>query len=157
MNSEPGPSKSHGSTVLTAACVNSNLQAISVVVDTRLPQAPSKASNPQEAHLSSSVSMGTLFFSHVIRGLGSPWIWHWKRATPPSSPTMAWGCTWKSDMAGETDKGGVQIRWGAEGELRGHPLKGRVGLRQDSSLGDILALPQPSPAMGRHTPTPETT
>ena len=56
---------------------------------------------PHGAHLSLSVSMGTLFFSHMIRGLGSPWIWHWKRATPPSSPATAWGCTWKSDMAGE--------------------------------------------------------
>lgn len=45
--------------------------------------------SPPGAHLSLSVSMGTLFFSQVIRGLGSPWIWHWKRATPPSSPTVA--------------------------------------------------------------------
>lgn len=67
---------------------------------------PASRSRPPRAHLSLSVSMGTLFFSQVMRGLGSPWIWHWKRATPPSSPTVAWGCTWKSDMAGER-KGGV--------------------------------------------------
>lgn len=50
---------------------------------------PASWSCPPRAHLSLSVSMGTLFFSQVMRGLGSPWIWHWKRATPPSSPTVA--------------------------------------------------------------------
>lgn len=67
---------------------------------------PLTPSSPPMAHLSLSVSMGTLFFCQVIRGFGSPWIWHWKRATPPSSPTVAWGCTWKSDIAGER-KGSV--------------------------------------------------
>ena len=40
-------------------------------------------------YLSSSVSLGTLFFSQVMKGLGSTWIWHWKRNTLPSSPSVA--------------------------------------------------------------------
>lgn len=108
MSLESGPSKPPGSTILTAAYTSSTVPACRCWWYTWLPQASSQVSYPlsfpQEAHLSSSVSMGTLFFSHVIRGLGSPWIWHWKRATPPSSPMTAWGCTWKSDIAGETEK-----------------------------------------------------
>lgn len=59
------------------------------------------------------------------------------------------GHSW-GDRTGETDKVHCE---GAEGELRGHPLRSRVFLRQDSSLGDIAALPSALLTTGRHTPT----
>lgn len=51
---------------------------------------------------------------------------------------------------GDTDKVHCE---GTESELRGHPLRSRVFLRQDSSLGDIAALPSALLTTGRHTPT----
>lgn len=112
---------------------------------------------PHTAHLSLSVSMGTLFFSHVIRGLGRPWIWHWKRATPPSSPTVAWGCTWKSDMAGE--RKGVMCGRGTLLRCRGEPLSSPLqgaGISLDLAdtghqLGDTFAFTLP-PTMGNISP-----
>lgn len=107
---------------------------------------------PHVTHLSLSVSIGTLFFSHVIRGLGSPWIWHWKRATPPSSPTVAWGCTWKSDMAGgrEVYECGALLRaegrgeWAAvESQARrpgAHSIEGHEFSCESNSLGGPSAL-----------------
>lgn len=107
---------------------------------------------PHVAHLSLSVSIGTLFFSQVIRGLGSPWIWHWKRATPPSSPTVAWGCTWKSDMAGGREVYECSALLRAEGRREwaavasqarrpgAHSIKGQEFSCKGNSLGDPSAL-----------------
>lgn len=51
-------------------------------------------------------------------------------------------------------KGEVDTLWRCRlRELRRHPLRSRVFLRQDSSLGDIAALSSALPIMGRHTPT----
>ena len=104
--------------------------------------------SPPEAHLSLSVSMGTLFFSQVIRGLGSPWIWHWKRATPPSSPTVAWGCTWKSDMAGER-KGnvygeGTLLRCRGDGRGHGGPQACVLEPWSSPGSGGRVSSPEPS-------------